>query len=40
VVHLLQAKYGVKATKNCKGILNIGNEEIKVYWSVLMKEIA
>ncbi|MGA9149051.1 MAG: hypothetical protein WBZ36_00630 [Candidatus Nitrosopolaris sp.] len=24
---------GWKAAKNCKGILNIGNEEVKVYWS-------
>jgi hypothetical protein len=24
---------GWKAAKNCKGILNIGNEELKVYWS-------
>lgn len=24
---------GLKAAKNCKGILNIGNEQVKVYWS-------
>lgn len=24
---------GWKAAKNCKGILNIGNEKVKVYWS-------
>jgi hypothetical protein len=29
---LVQNK-GWKAAKNCKGILNIGNEEVKVYWS-------
>ncbi|HYA82210.1 MAG TPA: hypothetical protein VEH06_01985 [Candidatus Bathyarchaeia archaeon] len=29
---LVQNK-GSKAAKNCKGILNIGNEEVKVYWS-------
>jgi hypothetical protein len=29
---LVQNK-GRKPAKNCKGILNIGNEEVKVYWS-------
>jgi hypothetical protein len=29
---LVQNK-GWKAAKNCKGILNVGNEEVKVYWS-------